>query len=158
MNNFTAFKRPPPKRNSPPSTVTVPSAVQKSRQESEVATVYSSPEPKRLDFAADEGSNSKSASDQIDANKSMSVESTMQRENVVLRMPHQLQEALRKTTQAPSAPQEKQQSTSRKVNSKAGKADEKNNILNPEEAKSSPKIATEDDENTKGLQQPIIVQ
>ena len=53
------FKRPIPKRNSPPSSV--PSAVVKSsRQRSEPATVYSSPEPKRLDFADAAGSNSKS--------------------------------------------------------------------------------------------------
>ena len=108
LNNFNAFKRPPPKRNSPPSAVTVPSALLKSQQESEVASVYSSPEPKRLDFAEDEGSNSKSPSDQADQNKSCSPESTLHRENVVLRMPHQLQEALRKTSQPLNAPQEKQ--------------------------------------------------
>jgi hypothetical protein len=91
------FKRPVPKRNSPPSSV--PSAVVKSsRQRSEPATVYSSPEPKRLDFAAAAGSNSKSDDDQVMDEKSESDEmSTPQCENVVLRMPHQLQEALRKT-------------------------------------------------------------
>ena len=59
MLNQSMFKRPIPKRNSPPSSV--PSAVVKSsRQRSEPATVYSSPEPKRLDFADAAGSNSKS--------------------------------------------------------------------------------------------------